>query len=270
MARTEKDKPNESRRCNQSVSVLMILYTLMIVQFESCQELLILENQRFLELLLSMGLLQLGPWIILLLGGKAFSFRSIILTSCLIQAARSIALKLLAHHESQVLENFAFSLSYYYVCLIVTSCIFVFLSSGLEAWKVLIACAWPVLLALFLSVKSLSVFGMISAEQGADVSSALSLLTFLFLYWYFPSTIRFDNEVIHSKMWPDCVVVAGSPVASTVWLQFVRAIKSETTPWFLSLTLISMLVLIALAAMAVAVSRRIDAIRAELNKEDED
>lgn len=91
-----------------------------------------------------------------LLGGKAFSFRSIILISCLLQAIRSIALKLSTYHESQVLEIFAFSLSYYYVCLIVTSCIFVFLSSGLEAWKVIIACAWLVLLALFLSVESLS------------------------------------------------------------------------------------------------------------------
>lgn len=248
----------------------MILYTMMIVQFESCQELSPLESQRPLELILSMGLLQMGPWAMLLLGGKAFSFRSIMLISCIFQAIRSIALKLSVYHESQVLENFAFSLSYYYVCLIVISCIFVFLSSGLEAWKVIIACAWPVLLALFLSVKSLSVFGMMSAEQGSDISSTSSLLMILFLYWYFPRTIRFDNDVIHTKAWPDWAVVVAPPVVSTVWLQLIRGFDSETTSWFLGLTLMSVLVLAGLAAMAVVVSRRVDAIRAELYKEDDD
>lgn len=269
MPRIEKDRSNSSRS-NGTISILMILYTMIIVQFESCQELSPLESQRPLELILSMGLLQMGPWAMLLLGGKAFSFRTIILISCLFQAFRSIALKFSAYQDSQVLENFAFSLSYYYVCLIVISCIFVFLSSGLEAWKVIIACAWPVLLALFLSVKSLSVFGMMSAEQGSDIASASSLLMILFLYWYFPRTIRFDNEVIHTRVWPDWVVVIAPPVVSTVWLQLIRGFDEETTSWFLGLTWISLLVFVGLAAMAVAVSRRIDAIRAELYKEDDD
>lgn len=260
-------KPKDSSvqpTINAAITLLMILYALFVVQFESHQENAPSYDLLFLDIVFIAWNSLMGPTLLLLLAGITFTLRSVTLAGLFLSTVRFVALKLLLYHESHALQDLAFCFYLYYMCSLLGSLLYVLLNmSGSGNRKVYFALASPHILWIVLRVKFFQVF---STEREIDILCVFSILIFLILYFVLPKTTKLDVNINRSKFWPDLAVVVGIPLTNFLWLQYRGTIDSkDTIPLYLGFNLITMLLLVGLVIVLVPIALRATKNRATIN-----
>lgn len=251
-------------RINPAITTLILLYTLFIVQFENQQENFPSYNLLFPEILFIAWNALIGPVLLQFLAGISFTLRSVTLTGYLLLVVRYVALKLLVYHESHALQDLAFCLSYYWMCTLLGSALFIFMHlSGLESTKVYSVLLWPSIMFILLKI---GLFDVFSTELGIDIACVFSFVMLFILYFVLPKTTKMDRKVDSSKFLPDLAVVVGHPLINFLWLQYRGTIDSnDTIPFYLGFNLITLLLSVGLVIVLVRIALRATKNRVTIN-----